>query len=98
MAQSSWSSNDLSSQPFVADSVLFGMTKALLLGSIGFYRLLLRPLIGPACRFAPSCSHYGEQAIRAHGPFVGTRIALRRLMRCHPWNPGGYDPVPERSV
>jgi putative membrane protein insertion efficiency factor len=74
------------------------MTKALLLTMIAAYRVVLRPVLGPSCRFAPSCSRYAEEAIRRHGAIAGSRLALRRLGRCHPWNAGGYDPVPERSV
>jgi hypothetical protein len=71
--------------------------KVALLSLISAYRVAMRPLVGPACRFAPSCSEYADFAIRSHGPRVGTRLAIRRLLRCHPWNPGGYDPVPERN-
>jgi len=71
--------------------------RTVLLVAIEVYRLALRPLIGPACRFAPSCSVYAEHAIRRHGALAGASLAIRRLGRCHPWNPGGYDPVPERS-
>lgn len=58
------------------------------------YQLVLSPLIGPACRFAPSCSEYAREALQVHGPTRGTALAVRRLGRCHPWNPGGADPVP----
>ena len=71
--------------------------KALLLLAIWGYRVALRPLLGPACRFAPSCSVYAEEAVRRHGAIKGSWMAVRRIGRCHPWNPGGYDPVPERS-
>lgn len=60
---------------------------------IAAYRLFLSPLIGPACRFAPSCSAYADQAIARHGVLRGGSMALRRLLRCHPFNPGGFDPV-----
>lgn len=59
------------------------------------YQLLLSPLLGPRCRFYPSCSHYALEAIERHGPLRGTLLALARLSRCHPFNPGGVDPVPE---
>lgn len=58
------------------------------------YRLLISPLLGPRCRFAPSCSEYAVQALARHGPFYGSWLAIRRVTRCHPLNPGGYDPVP----
>lgn len=66
----------------------------LLAAAIKVYRYLVSPLLGPNCRFAPSCSAYALEAIERHGPWAGTWIALRRIGRCHPWNPGGYDPVP----
>lgn len=58
------------------------------------YQLLVRPLYGSSCRFAPSCSEYARQALRRHGALRGTSLALRRVARCHPWHPGGWDPVP----
>jgi uncharacterized protein len=56
------------------------------------YRLLLRPLLPPLCRFEPSCSEYMIQAVRKDGPFRGACKGVRRICRCHPWNEGGYDP------
>ena len=53
------------------------------------------PLLGPRCRFYPSCSQYALEAVRTHGSLRGSSLALRRLLRCHPWHAGGYDPVPE---
>jgi hypothetical protein len=67
----------------------------LLLGLLRGYQLLLSPLIGPACRFAPSCSEYAREAIALHGPGRGSWLALRRLSRCHPLGGAGFDPVPE---
>ena len=58
------------------------------------YQLTLSPLLGPRCRFHPSCSHYMQEAVTTHGALRGVWLGLRRLARCHPLNPGGYDPVP----
>jgi uncharacterized protein len=58
------------------------------------YQLCLSPLLGPRCRFYPSCSQYALEAVRAHGSLRGSWLSLRRLSRCHPWHAGGYDPVP----
>ncbi|HUP92393.1 MAG TPA: membrane protein insertion efficiency factor YidD [Solimonas sp.] len=67
------------------------------MGLIRLYQLLLSPLLGPRCRFHPSCSHYALEAIGRHGAARGGWLTLRRVCRCHPLNPGGYDPVPERQ-
>ena len=61
---------------------------------IRLYRLCISPFLGQNCRFYPSCSHYAEQAISQHGLGKGAYLSARRLGRCHPFNPGGYDPVP----
>lgn len=61
---------------------------------IRVYALTLRPVIGNNCRFFPSCSAYASEAICTHGAIHGTHLAGRRILRCHPWNPGGFDPVP----
>jgi len=58
------------------------------------YRLLISPLYGPTCRFYPSCSAYALEAFEVHGVVRGGYLTVRRLARCHPWNPGGIDPVP----
>ena len=68
--------------------------KTLLLGAIRAYRYLLRPMLGANCRFYPSCSDYASEAITRHGAARGAWLAVRRVGRCHPWHPGGYDPVP----
>jgi uncharacterized protein len=61
------------------------------------YQLGLSPLLGPRCRFYPSCSQYALEAVQAHGSLRGSLLALRRLSRCHPWHAGGYDPIPEQA-
>lgn len=58
------------------------------------YRLVLSPLLGPACRFYPSCSVYTLEAVEKYGAIRGLGLALRRLAKCHPWHPGGVDVVP----
>ena len=68
---------------------------ALLLLLIQGYRRWLSPLLGPRCRFIPSCSAYGLEAIRRHGPWRGSWLTLKRLLRCHPFTPCGCDPVPD---
>ena len=66
-----------------------------LLAAIGLYRQFISPLLGPRCRFTPTCSAYGLEAIQRHGPWRGSWLTLRRLLRCHPWTPCGCDPVPD---
>jgi putative membrane protein insertion efficiency factor len=72
-----------------------GVVQILILGLIHIYRWTLGLLMGGQCRFYPSCSAYGLQAIRRHGASRGSLLTARRVARCHPWNPGGFDPVPE---
>ena len=63
-------------------------------GMIRAHQLLVAPILPPSCRFYPSCSHYAAEAVARHGPWHGCRLAMRRLLRCHPWGGSGYDPVP----
>jgi putative membrane protein insertion efficiency factor len=70
--------------------------KYVLMALIRVYQLTVSPLLGPVCRFYPSCSHYGYEAISRHGAIYGTYLTVRRLLRCHPWNPGGVDLVPPK--
>jgi putative membrane protein insertion efficiency factor len=69
-----------------------------LLALLWIYRHFLSPALPPACRYHPSCSQYAVEAITLHGPFRGAWLAARRLLRCHPWAPGGPDPVPPARV
>ena len=68
---------------------------AVLLAGIGFYRRFISPMIGPRCRFTPTCSAYGLEAIQKHGPWKGGWLTVKRLLRCHPFTPCGCDPVPD---
>lgn len=61
---------------------------------IRLYQVCLSPLLGPSCRFTPSCSEYMREAVLRHGALKGLWLGLRRILRCHPWHPGGCDPVP----
>lgn len=58
------------------------------------YQLLISPFVPPSCRFHPTCSHYAIEALQKHGALKGAWLAVRRIVRCHPWHPGGHDPVP----
>jgi uncharacterized protein len=69
----------------------------LLIALLRFYKRFISPLLGPRCRFMPSCSEYAMQAIALHGPARGSWLAAKRLGRCHPFHPGGVDEVPPRT-
>lgn len=66
----------------------------LLILPIRFYQRFISPLTPPACRYTPTCSQYAVEAIRRHGPVRGLWLAIKRIIRCHPWGGSGYDPVP----
>jgi len=68
--------------------------KRVVLGLIRLYQRTVSQALPPACRFIPSCSEYARQAIVKYGLWKGGKMALKRMLRCHPFNPGGYDPVP----
>ena len=66
----------------------------ILIGLIKLYQVTLSPYIGRACRYTPTCSNYGIEAIQKHGPFKGTWLTIKRVLSCNPWGGSGYDPVP----
>ena len=68
--------------------------KYILIGIITFYRKLISPMLPASCRFTPTCSKYALIAIEKYGPGKGSLLAAKRILRCHPFSPGGYDPVP----
>lgn len=68
--------------------------KMVVLLLLRFYRYALSPLLGPRCRFYPTCSEYAVEAVTKYGALRGSWLAIKRLGRCHPWHPGGIDPVP----
>jgi putative membrane protein insertion efficiency factor len=70
------------------------MIASVLRFAVRVYQWVFRPLLAPACRFHPSCSEYADEALARHGACRGCWLAARRLSRCGPWHPGGYDPVP----
>lgn len=71
------------------------MVKKLLIGVIRFYQVAISPIKPPACRFYPTCSHYGLMAIKRFGPMKGSWLTIKRILKCHPLHPGGIDHVPE---
>ena len=70
------------------------MVAELLMLLIRAYQRVISPLLGPVCRFEPSCSRYTHECLRLHGAAKGSYLGLRRIVRCHPFNPGGFDPPP----
>ena len=70
------------------------LCQLLVVAGLKSYRLFISPLLGPACRFYPSCSQYALHAVRTHGTLRGLTLTIRRLAKCHPWHPGGVDLVP----
>jgi putative membrane protein insertion efficiency factor len=71
-----------------------GRIARVLLAVLGFYRTAVSPALPPSCRYSPSCSAYAVEAVQLHGAGRGTWLALRRVLRCHPFHAGGHDPVP----
>lgn len=71
--------------------------KQILLAIIKFYRKFISPMTPPACRFHPTCSQYGLEAIETHGAIKGGYLTVKRILKCHPFHPGGFDPVPPKK-
>jgi uncharacterized protein len=72
--------------------------RSVALAALRGYKRFVSPLLPPACRFSPTCSEYAAEAVEKHGVLRGGTLAVGRLVRCGPWHPGGYDPVPNRKV
>jgi len=81
-------------EPESAPPRLRDLPRRVLVALVVAYRFALRPWLGNACRFEPTCSAYALQALRQHGALAGSALATGRLLRCHPWCAGGHDPVP----
>ena len=79
----------------IKDEVHF--MKKILLKLVRFYQVAISPMKPPSCRFYPTCSQYGLEAIERFGPFKGTWLTIKRISKCHPLHPGGFDPVPEKQ-
>jgi putative membrane protein insertion efficiency factor len=77
-----------------ANSLIRRIAIAPPVGLVRFYQVCISPLKPASCRFTPTCSQYALEALRKYGPFKGSWLALRRILRCHPWGGSGYDPVP----
>lgn len=73
------------------------MIKKIFMGIIRFYQIVISPLTPPTCRFYPTCSHYGLEAINRFGPIKGSWLTIKRIVKCQPFHPGGFDPVPEKK-
>jgi hypothetical protein len=69
--------------------------RLILLAIIRFYQYAISPFLAPSCRYTPTCSCYASEAVQNHGALRGGYLAVKRILRCHPWHEGGYDPVPE---
>ena len=74
--------------------LICALLSKVLLALLWFYRHCISPLTPAACRYTPTCSQYAVEAIKKYGPFKGGWLALKRILRCHPWGGSGYDPVP----
>ncbi len=72
--------------------------KYILIGLVRLYQYMLSPFMTSSCRFQPTCSHYGIEALRKYGALKGLWLTIKRILRCHPWSEGGYDPVPGQET
>ena len=79
---------------FIWEMIIKKPIQVLFIGIIRFYQLFVSPFLGANCRFTPTCSQYGKEAILKYGPFKGGMLAIKRILRCHPWGGHGHDPVP----
>ena len=79
---------------FIWKMIIKKPIELLFIGIIRFYQLFISPFLGANCRFTPTCSQYGKEAIVKYGPFKGSVLAIKRILRCHPWGGHGHDPVP----
>jgi len=77
--------------------LIIKLFQGLLVGVIRVYQRLISPLLGPTCRYLPTCSEYAVEAIQSHGSLKGGFLAVKRISRCHPWGGSGYDPVPPKE-
>jgi uncharacterized protein len=73
------------------------MLKKIFISIIRFYQVVISPIKPPTCRFYPTCSHYGLEAVQRFGALKGGWLTLKRILKCHPFHPGGIDPVPEKK-
>jgi uncharacterized protein len=87
----------VTARPFLGLRRLVRLPAAIVVLLLRMWQFLVSPVYGQTCRFYPSCSSYALEAVDSHGLLRGGWLALRRLARCHPWNPGGVDPVPPRE-
>ncbi|EFK55746.1 membrane protein insertion efficiency factor YidD [Sphingobacterium spiritivorum] len=79
---------------FIWEKIIKGALRFFFILLIRFYQLFISPLLGANCRYTPTCSQYGMEAIKKYGPFKGGWLAIKRILRCNPWGGHGHDPVP----
>lgn len=89
-----WHDYNMKVLKFIWEKIIKVGLGSIFLVLIRAYQLLLSPMLGASCRFTPTCSQYGVEAIRRYGPFRGGWLTLKRIARCHPWGGHGHDPVP----